>query len=214
MSDPELCLRGGTIVTCDSKDRVLRGDVAIRGGKIVGVGRVRTPRGARSIDVSGKIVLPGLVLTHVHLCQALMRGMSAALAWLAERIWPLEAAHDELAARQRELGLSECCWHDGDPGSGHGAPPRWSSTLACAPNARFRRQDLMDSGAGVPRGLRETTRQALRCRAPRTGLVESSVWTRPTCGSRFILSCSEKLIRGAIERVAQLARCFRTLPST
>ena len=55
-----------------------RGSIAIAGGKIVGVGEVNG-RAARTIDASGRIVLPGLVMTHVHLCQALMRGMAASL---------------------------------------------------------------------------------------------------------------------------------------
>ncbi len=44
------------------------------------------------------IALPGLVQTHLHLGQTLFRGMAEGrtlLPWLKERIWPLEASHDE-----------------------------------------------------------------------------------------------------------------------
>ena len=60
----------------------------------------------RVIDARGCAVIPGLVQAHVHLCQALFRGMAddmPLLEWLRARIWPLEAAHDE-ASLARERG--------------------------------------------------------------------------------------------------------------
>jgi cytosine/adenosine deaminase-related metal-dependent hydrolase len=51
-----------------------------------------------TIDCSGLVVLPGLVQAHIHLCQTLFRGLADDLSledWLAQRIWPLEAAHTE-----------------------------------------------------------------------------------------------------------------------
>ncbi len=64
-------------------------------------------------------MLPGFVQTHIHLCQTLFRGSAddrPLLAWLRERIWPLEAAHDEttlaaaarLAAAEMILGGTTC----------------------------------------------------------------------------------------------------------
>src|SRR5690606_14506805 len=97
-----LLLTGATIVSCDAKDRVHRGDLLIRDGRIAAIGKLEAPRGVRRLDVSDRIVLPGLVMTHVHLCQALLRGMAddlPLLSWLADRIWPLEAAHDERTLR-------------------------------------------------------------------------------------------------------------------
>jgi len=86
---------------------VVSGDVWVRDGRIAAVGRV--PPDATSgtiIDASGAIVLPGFVQTHIHLCQTLFRGLAddlPLLAWLRQRVWPLEAAHDErtLAAAAR-----------------------------------------------------------------------------------------------------------------
>src|SRR5687767_1465836 len=43
--------------------------IVVRDGKIEGVGRVgsvRPPTGARTIDVTGKFVMPGLISTHAH----------------------------------------------------------------------------------------------------------------------------------------------------
>ena len=67
--------------------------------------------GVRGRTWPGAAVIPGLVQAHVHLCQALFRGMADDLPlmqWLRRRIWPLEAAHDgrSIAASAR-LGLFE-----------------------------------------------------------------------------------------------------------
>ncbi|HEX6693123.1 MAG TPA: amidohydrolase family protein, partial [Longimicrobiales bacterium] len=62
-----LVLRGGRVIDpATGTDSV--GDVIIADGKITGIGRTDgTPDGARVLDVSGKIVTPGLIDVHVHL---------------------------------------------------------------------------------------------------------------------------------------------------
>ncbi len=99
MSKP-LLLRGGRLVTMDASRRVLDGDVLVEDGRIKTVGRTGGRADGRSkpttIDCSGLVVLPGLIQAHIHLCQTLFRGLADDLpleAWLARRIWPLEAAH-------------------------------------------------------------------------------------------------------------------------
>ena len=106
-------VRGGTIVTCDATapwGRVIEGSVLIRGERIVEIGDgeliARAVSGrdpTLTIDAHGCAVIPGFVQAHVHLCQALFRGMAddlPLLEWLRTRIWPLEAAHDEDIARR------------------------------------------------------------------------------------------------------------------
>lgn len=85
-------------------ESVVRGDLLVAGGRIAAVGVVSPEQaeGAECVDAGGRWVIPGLIQTHVHLCQALMRGMAEdvpLLEWLRERIWPLEAAHDEDSLR-------------------------------------------------------------------------------------------------------------------
>ncbi len=53
---------------------IVSGDVHLRSGQIVAVGRHLQAPGAEVIDGRGKIVLPGLVDTHTHLWQSAMRG--------------------------------------------------------------------------------------------------------------------------------------------
>lgn len=47
----------------------------------------------RTIDATGKIVMPGLINTHTHVAMALLRGISddvPLMEWLQEHIWPIE----------------------------------------------------------------------------------------------------------------------------
>lgn len=94
-----LVLKGARVVTMDPRRRIVDGDVVVRDGKIAAVGRKGgRADGATVIDCNGLIVLPGLIQGHIHLCQTLFRGLADDLAleaWLAKRIWPLEAAHTE-----------------------------------------------------------------------------------------------------------------------
>jgi 5-methylthioadenosine/S-adenosylhomocysteine deaminase len=96
-----LVLTGATVLTMNDALDVLEGPVVVRDGVIAQVGG-RAPDGVPSIDLSGCVILPGFVQTHIHLCQTLFRGAAddlALLAWLRQRVWPMEAAHDEASLR-------------------------------------------------------------------------------------------------------------------
>lgn len=98
---PNVVLRGATVLTMNDALDVIEGPVVVRNGLIVQVGGDE-PDGLPVIDVSGCVLLPGFVQTHVHLCQTLFRGAAddlALLAWLRQRVWPMEAAHDEASLR-------------------------------------------------------------------------------------------------------------------
>lgn len=64
MAEFDLVARGGTLVDGTGAPAV-RGDVAIRGGRIAAVGEVKG-KGAREIDAEGAIVAPGFVDIHTH----------------------------------------------------------------------------------------------------------------------------------------------------
>ncbi|HEX6185928.1 MAG TPA: amidohydrolase family protein, partial [Pyrinomonadaceae bacterium] len=104
-------IKGGTVVTSDAADTVVRGDVLVRGGRIEAVGDVSDAAADLTIDARGCAVLPGFVQTHVHLCQTLFRGAAddlALLDWLKRRVWPMEAAHDAASLRaSARLGVAE-----------------------------------------------------------------------------------------------------------
>lgn len=58
----DLVVRGGTVVTADG---MARADVGVRGETIAAIGEGL--RGARELDASGKLVIPGGIDAHVHL---------------------------------------------------------------------------------------------------------------------------------------------------
>src|SRR5208337_300663 len=95
-------IKGGVVVTMDSQRRVFRdGAVFIDKGVISQVGRtvdVRPQHRAEfEVDAKGKVVLPGLVDTHVHLAQALIRGSAddtSLIDWLQKFVWPLQGNFD------------------------------------------------------------------------------------------------------------------------
>jgi 5-methylthioadenosine/S-adenosylhomocysteine deaminase len=96
----ELLVSGGTVVTLDPRRRIVRdGAVAVRGGRIVEVGKAaalsaRYPTAER-LDATDQIVLPGFVDTHQHATQALAKGIGDDCTfwqWCYERVFPYDAA--------------------------------------------------------------------------------------------------------------------------
>jgi cytosine/adenosine deaminase-related metal-dependent hydrolase len=73
-----LLVRGGHVITMDpGTGDIPGGDVLVSGGTIAAVGAgLAAPAGARVIDAAGLIVAPGLVDTHWHMWNSLLRGMS------------------------------------------------------------------------------------------------------------------------------------------
>lgn len=95
----DVLLVGACVVTVDDRRRVLDpGAVAISGDRIAAVGTLEELSGyraARTIDCSGKAVIPGLVDCHNHLFQTLGRGLGEGLSgwqWLARFMWPYAGA--------------------------------------------------------------------------------------------------------------------------
>ena len=73
----EAVIRNAHVMTMDAKLGDLSdADVHVRDGAIVAVGRNLDASGAQAIDGRGMIVLPGLVETHWHMWNTLLRSMS------------------------------------------------------------------------------------------------------------------------------------------
>src|SRR5712671_5655145 len=106
-----ILIKGGTIVTMDQRNSIVRGDVLIREGRIAEIGGPITADADETIDAHGCAVLPGFVQTHIHLCQTLFRGAADDLSlidWLKKRVWPMEAAHTAASIRaSARLGVAE-----------------------------------------------------------------------------------------------------------
>lgn len=107
-----ILIKNGIIVTANGKKEIIHGDIRFKDGVITEIAsKIPASRTDEVIDAGEAFVIPGLIQTHVHLCQILFRGMAddlELLDWLKERIWPLEAAHDEDSLRaSARIGLME-----------------------------------------------------------------------------------------------------------
>src|SRR5216683_7314825 len=74
MADYDLVIRNGTVATASDTTRC---DVAIKDGTIAALGR-GLAAGAREIDASGRLVLPGAIDSHCHIEQKSSAGVMCA----------------------------------------------------------------------------------------------------------------------------------------
>ena len=87
-----------TVITVNSnRDIIADGALFVRQGKIADIGKtadlVKRYSDEQKVDLEGRIIIPGLVNSHMHTAQTLLRGTADDLelvSWLCERIWPLQ----------------------------------------------------------------------------------------------------------------------------
>lgn len=211
-----LRLTGGTLVTMDPQRQVLQGDLLIDNGVITAVGdtaSVDVPADIPTVDVSGQYVLPGFIQGHVHLGQALLRGLSEGrelMDWLRDRIWPLEAGHTHDSAYWSSmLGAADCLRSGTTTVQEIGLVTHMEGVFEGIRDSGLRAiagKCLMDTGLGVPETLLEDPAEAVaefreqygRWHGALDGRVELSLCPR------FILSCSEALWVAAVEAARDL----------
>jgi 5-methylthioadenosine/S-adenosylhomocysteine deaminase len=208
---PSLLVRGGLIVTMNDRFDVLEGDVSIRDGRIEAVGpRIESPHD-RVVPAHGGFILPGLIQTHVHLCQTLFRGYADDLPlmdWLRTRIWPMEAAltpaalraaarlaSTELLCSGTTTALTMETVHDTDAVFEAVAESGLRATIG---------KCMMDRADNAPARLKEPTRQsideALDLKKRWNGAAGGRL--RAAFAPRFAVSCSRELL----QTVADLSR--------
>jgi cytosine/adenosine deaminase-related metal-dependent hydrolase len=210
VSGRKVLLDGAVVVTMDPPARVLRrGAILISDGWIRSVGESPLEgEGAERVDLSGCVVLPGLVQAHVHLGQTFFRGLAEGrrlLPWLRERIWPLEAAHDDDSAYWSALlGAAECLLGGTTTVQEIGLGPGAAGLLEGILESGLRGlagMCLMDEGENLPPSLLSTTEVALRRTADLGRDLErrSDGRLRYSLNPRFILCASDDLWRGVRE---------------
>ncbi|MGI9861449.1 amidohydrolase [Moorella naiadis] len=116
MAKVDLLIAGGTLVTMDAAGTIIPdGALAVAGGRIVALGPeaevTAAYKAGEVINARGRYILPGLVNSHTHLFQTLLKGLEADTplrAWidrLINPVLPLLGAEDCYYAAQ--LGLLE-----------------------------------------------------------------------------------------------------------
>lgn len=201
-------IRGGTLITVDAEDRVLRADLLIEGGRIARIAPRIPARGVDEvIEAKGRIAIPGFVQCHIHLCQTLFRGLAddlVLLDWLANRIWPLEAALEpkDLQAAAR-LGIAELLLGGTtailDMGTVHHTEVLFEEARRMG--IRYvGGKCIMDQGRGYPSRLKDSTEAAI---AESVELCEryhgsADGRLRYAFSPRFALSSSEEAMRRSV----------------
>jgi 5-methylthioadenosine/S-adenosylhomocysteine deaminase len=201
-----LAIRGGTLVTMDPLRAVVTADLLIDDqGRISDIVQPGAEVRAReTIDATGLVVVPGLVQAHLHLCQTLFRGLAEQrplLAWLRERIWPLEAAHDPISLfASARLGIAELLLGGTTAILDMGTVHHTDALFEAAASSGIRYtggKALMDAGDGVPAGLLEPTSVALRDsdRLAETWHEREGGRLRYAYSPRFVLTATFDLLR-------------------
>ncbi|MEK3882252.1 5'-deoxyadenosine deaminase [Paenibacillus sp. PL2-23] len=198
-------IKNAQMITMDSQERVLKGDVLIDGDRIIEVAEQIEAVADRTIDAAGKTLLPGFIQTHIHLCQTLFRGRAddlELLDWLRNRIWPLEAAHDEESVYYSAmLGIGELIRSGTttilDMETVHHTDSAFRAIEESGIRA-FSGKVMMDHGGDVPARLNESTEVSLQASVD---LLER--WHGKANGRiqytfcpRFVVSCTEELLIG------------------
>ncbi len=198
----DVLLRGGHVVPMTGAEDDGAADVLVRDGRIEAVGPgLAAPDGVPVVDVEGCAVLPGFVQAHTHLGQALFRGLAEdrpLLSWLRDRIWPLEAAHDERTAyASARLCLLDAVASGTTTVQDMGLVRHTEALARACEEAGIRTllgPCLMDGGDPH---LATGTDEALAA-AEAFVTREGRRWVRPLLCPRFALSCSEALWRGVV----------------
>ncbi|MGO4698927.1 5'-deoxyadenosine deaminase [Paenibacillus sp. 2TAB26] len=201
-----ILIRNAVVMTINHDNQIFTGDVLIEGSRIAQMGeRLETQNVDRVIEAGGKVLLPGFVQTHIHLCQTLFRGRADDLSlieWLKEKIWPLEAAHSEDSVYYSAmLGIGELIRSGTttilDMETVHYTESAFQAIKESGIRA-LSGKVMMDHGTEVPLALQENTQKSLQ---DSVDLLEK--WHGAENGRiqyafcpRFVVSCTEELLIG------------------
>ena len=218
----EVIIRGGTIVTVDAESTVSKGDILCRDSRIVQVGGEATPTANdfEILDAEGCIVMPGLVQSHLHMCQTLARGRAddlALLDWLQTVVWPYEGALDEAdVACAARLACAELLRGGTTAILDMGTVHHTDQLFAVARDAGIRAtigKTMMDADdAGHPVGLQENAAWSLAesSRLCNEWHEQAGGRLRYAFAPRFALSCSDRLLRDTALAARELGARIHT----
>ena len=201
-------LANATVITMNPTRDVLDTDILIENGVIadMGPGLAGRPEnaGAERVDLSGRIVIPGLIQSHMHVTQSLFRGLADEMElmdWLQRRIWPLEGAHtpetNAAAARLAAAeGLRSGVTAFIDMGTAHCQDAIFETMRDVGMRGLFGKCMLDLGGTDVPAALMEDTETCLREseRLMNRWHMSAGGRLRYAFAPRFVPSCTETLL--------------------
>ena len=205
-----ILIKNGTLVTMDSANTIVHGDLLVSDGRITSIGGSGQTADT-VIDATGCAVIPGFIQTHIHLCQTIFRGAADDLAlidWLKQRVWPMEAAHSPASIKaSARLGIAELIKGGTTCALTMETVNHTGEVFKVVEETGFRAtvgKCMMDKGDEVPPALQEQTGNSIE---ESVALLED--WHGKARGRirycfapRFAISCTRDLL----ERVAGLAR--------
>ncbi|AET67046.1 cytosine deaminase-like metal-dependent hydrolase [Desulfosporosinus orientis DSM 765] len=207
-----ILFKNATIVTMNAEREVIKGDLLVDGSQIAAVGGVIDQAADQIIDLKGDLLIPGLIQTHIHLCQTLFRGQGddlELLDWLKLRIWPLEGGHDpESIYDSALLGIGELFLGGTttivDMETVHHTEHAFEAILSSGLRALSGKVMMDDCNEDIPPSLRETTEASLqesvdlleKYHGKGNGRLEIALTPR------FVISCTDTLLK----EVSRLAR--------
>jgi 5-methylthioadenosine/S-adenosylhomocysteine deaminase len=227
----DLVITNGTVVTMNAGREVLANvDIVVKDGRNFKLGknlaRAADKSGGkgrrslkRTVDAAGMVVIPGLVQGHIHACQTLFRNRADGLElleWLRERIWPFEGAHDRDSMRSSaDLTFAELIKSGTTAALDMGTVRHYDAVFESARDCGFRLtggKAMMDSGQGVPASLRETTADSLAesVRLCKDWHGSQHNRLRYAFAPRFVLSCTEGLLRATVKAARELGARIHT----
>ena len=167
----QIYIKNAYVITMDGNRTVFDGGgVLIENDKIKAVGKIAPELikpDAEHIDADKKIVMPGLINTHVHLSQQLGRGMGDdvdLLTWLHDRTFPYESNMTEedsynssmaCIAEQIKCGVTTFAEPGGQEVNGMGRAVTETGIRGILARS------TMDGGEGLPKKFQETTDHCL-----------------------------------------------------
>lgn len=200
-------IKASAIITNSNHGIIRDGFISVSGNLITEIGlqkdlTTQLTKDAAILDWNDRILSPGFIQTHIHLCQTLFRGLAddlPLLDWLQKRIFPFENAHSESSMKaSAQLGLSEMLANGTTTIMDMGSVRHYEKVLETAVAMGMRGyfgKALMDANDLFP-ALTDTTANELKNAESQLKSYHHAAndRIRYAMTPRFILSCSDELL--------------------
>ncbi len=215
-----ILIKNGTIVTMNPERQIYKGNVLIKDDCIEDLSPdMGDIQADKVIDAEGMAVIPGLIQTHIHLTQTLLRGQAddlELLDWLKKRVWPLEGSHTaESNYYSAKLGIAELIKGGTtsliDMETVHHTDEAINAIYESGIRA-ITGKCMMDYSSDVPKGLMENTDDSIKesIRLLNKWHMKDGGRIRYAFTPRFVVSCTEELLI----RVRDLAKEYDVMVHT